>query len=187
MNDPFEKPVKNILANLQRARTVMVKRMGALALYFIEENFEKQGFQGETFEPWAKRLDPKDQTRPILTGKGSGLLKRSPHISYSDAQKAIITSSLPYSRIHNEGGDINHPSRDVILNFDQTPANARWRLGKVRTINQQRQIKTIRRATIGAHTTHMPPRQYMGSSPVLTQRIREMILKEGAAAFKIIN
>jgi phage gpG-like protein len=192
--DPFEPITKKLLATIQRLRPILVKKMGATALEFINENFEKQGFQGETFQPWAKRKDKKDQTRPLLVGKGSGLLKRSPRVSYSDAEKVIISSSLPYSKIHNEGGEIEHAVRDTILNFAEHKeidfeihGKTRLRFGKVQTINQQRGIKFIRRATIGAHTTKMPKRQFMGPSPVLSSRIKEMILREGGAAFRIIQ
>ena len=115
----------------------------------------------------------------------STALRRSPFKSYSDAEKAIITSSLPYSKIHNEGGMIPHPMRDTILNFAKDRAG-KLHLGKVRTINQQRGISTIRRATIGAHSTQMPKRQFMGRSPVLDQQIKAMFKKEVPLLFKII-
>jgi len=183
MQDPLQIPLKNILDRIKAQRPVLVNKMAATALVFIDQNFQKGGFQGATFEPWQKRADKKDQSRPILMK--STALRRSPFKSYSDAEKAIITSSLPYSKIHNEGGMIPHPMRDTILNFAKDRAG-KLHLGKVRTINQQRGISTIRRATIGAHSTQMPKRQFMGRSPVLDQQIKAMFKKEVPLLFKII-
>jgi phage gpG-like protein len=183
--NPLEKPINHMLANWQALKPVLVKKMGATALVFIDDNFRKQGFQGDTFEPWTPRQSSKDPQRPILIGKGTAHLRRSPFISYSDAEIVIITSSLPYSRIHNEGGEIAHPEHSAILNF--TGQEGKLKLGKVRTIGQQRKIKEIRRATVGAHTGVMPKRQFMGPSPVLTARLKEMIGKELPATFKIIG
>lgn len=185
MSDPVAPLVDKLIQRIKALRPVLVKRMARTAEIFIHENFEKQGFQGETFEPWAKRKDPKDQSRPILIGKGSGLLMRSPFTSYTDDEIAIITSSLPYSRIHNEGGDIAHPAREHTMHFDQMPDKGRWRLGEIRTIKGRSKIVGSAVTTIGAHTTHMPKRQFMGRSPVLDKRIKEMITKEAGKAFTI--
>jgi phage gpG-like protein len=168
-------------------RPSLVKKMGATTLYFINENFEKQGFQGATFEPWAKRNPDKDPGRPVLQGKGTAHLKRSPFVSYSDAEKAIITSSLPYSKIHNEGGEIFHPAREAYMHFDKTPEHGLWRLGKIQTVKQVEHIKATIPVNIGAHSTKMKKRQFMGRSPVLTLRIREMLRTEVAKAFHIIK
>lgn len=182
MNDPLTDRLKQIQQRFEAQRPILVKKMAAVGIVFIKENFQKQGFQGATFEPWLKRANKKDTT-PILFK--SGTLFRSPFTSYSDAEKAIITSSLPYSRIHNEGGLIQHTAHSAILNFYEK--GGKLKLGKVGTINQQRKISTIRRATIGAHESHMPKRQFMGPSPVLSARITEMLRKELPKVFTITS
>lgn len=181
MHDPLTDKLKEIQQRIEAQRPILVKKMAATALVFIKDNFQKQGFQGAVFEPWTKRADKKDTT-PILFK--SGTLFRSPFTSYSDAEKAIITSSLPYSKIHNEGGLMQFGPRETTLNFTHD-REGKMHLGKVRTISQQRKIKDIRRATIGAHEHHMPKRQFMGPSPVLDKQLVEMLRKELPQMFKI--
>ena len=175
MSSPLDKPIDQMRGQIAALMPQLSRQVGATVLYFINENFQKQGFQGESFEPWDKRNPDRDPGRPVLTGKGTAHLKKSPFDSYPDDHTVKITSNLPYSQIHNEGGTITIPERETILNFDRTPEHGPWRFGKVRTINQQRGIKAIRRAHVGAFTIHMPKRQYMGPSPVLDKRIAQII------------
>jgi len=185
--NPFERPLSDIEKQINAIKPQLVHNMGVTALYFINENFEKQGFQGEVFEAWDKRQDDKDPGRPILQGKGTVHLKKSPFISHEDAERTQITSSEPYSKIHNEGGDINVPEREGYMHFDKMPEHGLWRLGKIGTIKQVEHIKATIPVTIGAHVIHMPRRHFMGPSPVLNERIKEMIRRELPSAFKIIS
>ena len=150
-------------------------QVGAAALQFVAQNFRKQGFQGATFEPWDKRVNDKDPSRPVLQGKGTAHLKKSVHDTYPGEGRIVLTSSLPYSQIHNEGGIIHHPSHPTTLNFSADKDN-KLRLSKVRTINQQRQITTIRNAEVPAYDINITKRQYMGPSPVLDARILKIII-----------
>ena len=184
--NPLEAPLQTIIDRINAEKPILVSRMGATALYFINENFEKQGFQAETFQPWQKRKKDKDPGRPVLLGKGTGHLRRSPFVSYSDAEKIIITSSLPYSKIHNEGGTITHPYREVTLHYSKDP-EGKLLLRKIQTQAQQRKISEIRTSSISQHTTTMPKRQFLGPSPILNKRIKEMLATEVAALFHIIK
>jgi phage gpG-like protein len=174
--DPLTPQLQVLEEKVKALMPMLTNQVAATAKYFINENFEKQGFQGEVFDAWDKRKHDIDPGRPILVGKGTSHLKRSPHETI-EGTKITITSNEPYSQIHNEGGVINHPAHETILNFDKTPENARWRFGKVRTISQQRGIKAIRRAHVGAYTITMPKRQFMGPSPVLDKRVIALIDK----------
>jgi phage gpG-like protein len=171
-NNPFQVPLQKLELAIQRVKPQLIDAMGVEALKFIDDNFAKQGFQGETFEPWPKlKKQPKGAKRKILVDTAT--LRRSPKQTNS-TDHTTISTDVPYAQVHNEGGDINHASRGAILNY--TRKGGKLRLGKVQTESQQRKIKEIRRATIGAHITKMPKRQFMGPSPVLNRACERAII-----------
>ncbi|MDV3605014.1 hypothetical protein CMU86_17855, partial [Elizabethkingia anophelis] len=97
--------------------------IGNEVVNFTLENFEKQSWQGDSFEPWEKRKNPtawgkKDDTGRALLVK-SGKLKRSIRIASIQADKVTIAvggADVPYARVHNEGfkGTINQQVKEHI-------------------------------------------------------------------------
>lgn len=148
---------------------------GIEALQFIDDNFQSQGFHGTVFEPWEKRkkTDKRRPGRNVLID--SGHLRRSFRTQHAHHAVNILTDS-PYAQVHNEGGTIQMPARNTILNFKKKK-NGKLQLGKVRTENQQRTIRTIRRASVGAYNITMPKRQFIGYSPVLSNKVEVAVLK----------
>ncbi|ODM52204.1 hypothetical protein BFF93_15760 [Elizabethkingia meningoseptica] len=145
--------------------------VGNEVVNFTLENFEKQGWQGDSFEPWEKRKNPtawgkKDDTGRALLVK-SGKLKRSIRIASIQADKVTIAvggADVPYARVHNEGfkGTINQQVKEHIRrgkNFKNIKVSA-----FNRTIQQ-----------------NIPKRQFIGSeeqSPILKERIKKVCLDE---------
>lgn len=66
----------------------------------FKENFDRQAFFTEKWQ--RRRYDP-DPGRAILTKSGD--LRKS-ILSVVEGRRLIFTSSMPYSKIHNEGGAI---------------------------------------------------------------------------------
>lgn len=71
----------------------------------FSQNFRRQGFFNEK---WKRRKVDLDPDRPILTHRGS--LQKS-ILSQVVGAKIVFTSSLPYSKIHNDGGAITVTAR----------------------------------------------------------------------------
>ena len=97
-----------------------------------------------------------------------------------------ISTDIPYARIHNEGGDIRHPYREVVLSYrGKTGA---LKLTKTNTETQQRKVTALRRSSIYNHITHMPQRQFMpitqSDTPVLTRRCESVIIRKLTTALK---
>lgn len=72
----------------------------------FDQNFDRQAFFSEKWK--RRRYDPTGKERGILTKSGS--LRRS-IISEVEGRRLIFTSSMPYAKIHNEGGAITVTAR----------------------------------------------------------------------------
>ena len=172
--NPLERPINNMLAAIERAKPYLLRQIGAQAVLFTLNNFRLQKFNAPGETSWQKRAKT-DKGRPgrnILVD--SGHLQNSIHDEYHGDTVRIATGNIPYAKIHNEGGDIRHPSRQAILSFKG--AEGSFKLAKTQTESQQRKITTLRRGTIGAHVTHMPRRHFLGPSPVLDEQIKELLV-----------
>ncbi len=119
---------------------------GEEAVKLFQENFTKQGWQGETFQPWQRKKVDNDWG--ILLSDNQNSLQKSIHIaSKTDRQVIIATAdNKPYARIHNEGGMIY-----------------------VRP--HKRTSKNGKRHNVKGHAYKMPKRQFMGNTPELQKRI----------------
>lgn len=71
----------------------------------FSQNFRRQGF---FTDKWKRRKVDLDSGRPVLTDKGS--LQKSILSEVVD-NKIVFTSSLPYSKLHNDGGAITVTQR----------------------------------------------------------------------------
>lgn len=172
-NNPFQIPLQRLMLTIERLKPALVDAIGVEALRFIDDNFAREGFQGATFNPWEKRKkEGKRSGRGILidTSALRRSFKQTNHDNYT-----TISSDIPYAQVHNEGGEIHHATRGVILNFRQA-RGGKLKLTKVQTEMQQRRVSTIRRATVGDHTTKMPKREFAGESPVLSRMCEKAII-----------
>lgn len=156
-------------------KPVLIDAIGVEALKFTDDNFAKQGFQGATFQKWKERAQKqKGASRALLVQTGT--LRRS--IKKTDgADGTTISTDIVYAKIHNEGGEIRHPYREVILSY-RTEKGGKLKLAKTNTQNQQRQVTALRRSSIYNHVTKMPQRQFIGTSPVLTKACEGIIIKK---------
>jgi phage gpG-like protein len=77
-----------------------IRIMGIDARNHFVKNFEKQGFDDDSVHAWQKRKIT-DEGRAILVKSGD--LRRSIKVDKTSTDKVVISSDLPYARIHNEG------------------------------------------------------------------------------------
>lgn len=142
----------------ERYKSVMLRLpviVGNEAVNFVLDNFRLQGFQGSTFEPWAKRKRgwKKDnrRNRNVLVDKGR--LRRSWRVTRATLDSITIGSDVPYAKAHNEG----------------------LRIGQIQT------VKGFTRksgASVKAHTRrvdqNIPRRRMIGKSPYLDARLKRV-------------
>lgn len=181
-NNPFEEPLKRLEEAVKEASPVILRKMGTHAVNFAHENFEKEGFQGASFEPWAprKKETRKTKGKKILTNTAQ--LRNNTHFNI-EGDSVVIRNNVPYAKIHNEGGTIDHPERSQVMNFKRG-RGGKLKLGKIQTLSQRNKIVAQAKATVGAHSTSMVKRQFIGYSPVLNKRIEPMIIQEVLLKYK---
>lgn len=180
--NPLEHPLKKLAAAVAAAKGDILQKMGTMAVNFTHENFEKEAFQGAALEPWKPRAKETKKTtgKQVLTQ--TARLRNSTRFDVLE-DGVRLYNNVEYARIHNEGGTINHPARESIMNFARSKSGG-LKLGKIQTIGQRKRIVAQAKAQIGAHTTTMPQRQFIGNSPVLNNRISPMVIKEILNEFK---
>jgi len=174
MKNPAEKLYK-IEAIFKRTKPRLLKIMGAVAIKFIHTNFHLQGFQGKNFEAWQKRkAKEKGPSRAILIKTGK--LQRGWRALPPSGDSVVIANSVPWAKIHNNGGLINHPGGARTVSFVRSRTG--FKFGKDSTEIQQRKVKKIWSGNIGAHNIRQPQRRMMGDSPMLRADEKEAIVKE---------
>lgn len=131
---------------------------------FFKLSFTKQGWEDKVFLPWqarkgsnTRKLGEKKQGRAILIQ--SGALRRSVRVVKRGRNFVVIGSSLPYAKIHNEGGTIAGTY-------------------SIRT-HKRRNRKSEGTHLVESHTrkvnTKMPRRRFMGNSAALNYQIFKVI------------
>lgn len=165
---------------------------GNTAKNFFVESFRKQGWDDRSVTMWQKRkkVERKGRgskksaaelgtIRSVKAGRAilvkTGDLRRSiiRHNANRAAMSIRITSDLPYSKIHNEGGVIQKKATEgKIVSFTK-----RGRFAKEKTEKQRSKISYQQKVNIGAHTIKMPQRKFMGESFNLNEKVKQVIIK----------
>lgn len=152
-----------VLQNLQKIKKDLPLVLSNDALKFFNDSFKKQGWDDNGITKWKKRKTKKDNAgRGILIK--SGALRRSIKIKEANFNRIIISSNMPYSKIHNEG----------FKGKENVKAHTRRVFGKVKVSSVSTRKTRKVQAVIGvqqidAHTRQMdmPKRQFMGNSRTL--------------------
>lgn len=152
---------------LQDAVKGLANAVATEAVNWSIENFNRQGFPGESFQPWPPRKSGarRNQGKSILVQ--TGRLRRGNRVISAGDLSAVIGNDVPYARAHNYGfnGTVNVPahSRNVFTHSRQTytTKTGKQRSKKVSTISGTVQVRAYQRRM------SLPQRQFMGTSPVL--------------------
>ena len=182
-----EKDTKKVIRELQQR----INRYIRLTLKDIKteakEEFDRN-FQREAFftEKWKRRRYAQDETRGIL--QQSGTLRKSIRAEIMEDNKGVaFTSSVPYARIHNEGGTITVTRRMkgyFWIKYRQAVGGiARTKAGKARNSRKNRQIsrdaefyKAMALKKTGS-TIMIPRRQFIGRHPDLEKLLDEIAME----------
>jgi phage gpG-like protein len=183
-NKNLLKPLEQIIKQLQAAMPRVPTIVGNEVVNFALDNFERQGFLGNSFEAWRPRKNPnkwgqapKRNSRPILIGIGTAYLKKSIRVISANMEEVVVGSDVPYAKAHNEGSRATVKQTvqpftrkkmskkvGIIKNVSlKTKTNITW--GKYQTGNREVQgfSRTIKQ--------NLPKRQFLGDSPYLRQKI----------------
>lgn len=145
------------------------------AVNHFRKSFENEGFTDETLSKWEKRKNYSRRGkrnggirsvlkyRKILYLKGN--LKRSVRISSFSSSKQVISSDLPYSAIHNEGGliqegsHIRHKTITASIRGSGYFKNGKFVKGRAKKIKLLGEGYNVNRTSF-----KMPKRQFIGNS-----------------------
>lgn len=162
----------NLRTRAQAAISRLPPLLGAEAIRHTKENFRQGGFIDSSVQPWAKRKHDPDPGRGTLIGKGTGHLFRDIRILNRDGNSVTVGTTLPYARIHNDGGTINHPGGTAFFK----------KKGKTIFVKNSTAANL---ATAGhklprtkSHPIPIPQRKFLGVSKVLTASLHKIVAIE---------
>lgn len=161
---------------------------------FIKDNFRNEGFAGKK---WPARRAPSrsdrnnpSQNRALLVGRTRQLI-RSIRVVAISSDTLRISSTTPYAKIHNEGGNINHPGGTPYLITGNTAGRARGRRRRLRNFGQNQAIFLKKDGSYPAgtkftkpHLIRMPPRPFIGKSDKLDEAIKKALDREVKGFFE---
>ena len=191
---------KRMTDDLQRRINRLVRRtlddIRVEAADEFDRNFEREAF---FTEKWARRKFNDDRSRGLLVRTGN--LRRSITAEVTDRDSVVFSSTLPYARIHNEGGTIT-VTRKMKAYFwwryrtltggtaadgfsirmqrrkDGTPRNNR----KNRALTAEAEFCRAMALRKAGSRIVIPKRQFIGSHPELEKLLKE-IFYENAKNF----
>lgn len=156
----------------RQALHVLPPMLGADAVREIKGNFRLGGFMDTSLEPWPARKYNPDPGRGILIGKGTGHLWRDIRILGIAENSVTVGTTMPYARIHNEGGTIAHPGGTAFFKKG----------GKTIWVSNNAAAKL---ATGGRnlprtkpHGINIPQRKFMGKSAALNKSLKAIVVRE---------
>jgi phage gpG-like protein len=177
------KSAKNMITQLSSLKTKLPSMVGSEAVNFFQENFRKQGFQGDNgLEKWPERSDQskKNKGRAILVK--SGIMRRAITKRFMGGSVTVYVGSPAneYADIHNfgfRGVQYVKPHKRVATIKTKVK-------GGYMGLGQKQKSKTL--SLMGARHNvsgfgrrmNMPKRQFIGNSKVLNQRINKLIVRE---------
>jgi phage gpG-like protein len=148
----LQKRFKSVLGRMPRI-------LGNEVVNFTLDNFQRQGFLGNSFEPWAKRKEGwgKDNRKGRAVLTNTGRLRRSVRIVQATQDMVVIGTDVPYAKAHNEG----------------------LRIGLIQTVKSFTRKSGVE---VKAHTRrvnqNIPRRKFMGKSPYLEARLKRVTTAE---------
>lgn len=162
----------------------------------FDANFNRQAFFNEK---WARRKYNDDESRGLLVQ--SGTLRRSITAKITDRDSVLFQTTVPYARIHNEGGTITVTSRMkkyfwwkyiTIVGSKRPKAGTdttyserfqRKKNGELRNNRRNRELteeakfyKYMALKKTGTKIT-IPKRQFIGNHPDLEKLLKEIAEK----------
>ncbi|PZP41218.1 MAG: hypothetical protein DI598_18490 [Pseudopedobacter saltans] len=147
--------------------------IGVESVNHFKENFQNEGFDDKKWESRKTKRSGSTNNQKILTKSGD--LAES--IDYRvEGSTVVVSSDLPYSEIHNEGGTIHVPEKERVVTH-KVHTGGKY-IGKTLFAKNNENASFSKKAKVGAHDITMPKRQFMGNSPKLLESINNKIVRD---------
>lgn len=163
----------DFLARVEKSKDQLPIIVGTEVVNSAQENFHKQGFDGKKWKPLKNK---KDSGRKILL-KSAMMLRSITIIRTTPTSVIVGTQGVPYAQIHNEGGVIKRAARSetFVRNRYVKGKKSKYFGGMGAFKKGTSQGKGL---TFKAYSITMPQRQFLGFSPSLLARIKEVAKRE---------
>lgn len=164
----FQKLFEQKLNEIKRyAREDLPRHIGKISVDHFHENFQRGGYVDDKLQPWKQ---PKRFGADKSAGSAYGPLLSSRKLLYNSIRftaserRVVISSSLKYSKIHNEGGQISVTSKMRKFAWAKYYESNKTAEGWMAMALKQ--------------TIIIPKRQYMGRSIALNRLIQARMKKD---------
>ena len=154
--------------------------MGKIALDWVNESFELQGYRDQILIPWQGRKNKKRQGRLL---RASGKLQKSIRVRALNASFRLYTYSR-YAKAHNDGfkGTVQvraHQRRKKLIGVIQGLDDKAYSYGSNMSIKSRRSLKEkpvhdVQQVKTHSRKMNIPRRQFMPSA----KRGSALLLKE---------
>lgn len=171
----FDKKAANIDRFTQDLSTLN-REIAIEAINFFKKSFDNQGFTDKTLVPWRKTQSGKQNK---FGQKSSGILIKSGALrdSFDYAISGAIISiinSKEYAITHNTGKTIKHPGGTSFFKDEEGDLI----LVSKRKAKELKALRGLKLPKTKAHKIPIPRRQFMGTSKVLNERIKQLIIRK---------
>lgn len=161
------------------------KLVGSEVRNFALDSFKRQGFLGDTFEPWKRRKSKKGAGRAILVK--TGRLRRGWRVQQANWNAVIIANDVPYAKAHNDG----FFRKEVTVKEHQRNTFSRSKVGTGRfTKTGKERMKTVQSISgsvkVRQHKRRMsiPRRRMIGKSQYLMRHLQRVSLNHILKAYR---
>lgn len=196
---------ENLVGSFKKALNKLPGLVGKEALHFIADNFAKQGFMGETFQPWKRRKSPtKWGTKPKRTGRNllvlDGHLRPGWRVQEKTLEQVTLANHVPYAKAHNEGfrGSVHQAVGSFTRKQTYAGVAGKFKVNGVEVITGAamsiKSKKNLKPRKVQAPTfvtgfnrkiqQNIPQRKMIGNSPYLTARVSRVVAAELIKALK---
>lgn len=174
-------PLNEVEQHFKRVLQYAPNMLGNDVVNFSLDSFKKQGWTGNTFEPWRQRSSKakRNKGRAILID--TGRLRRSIRVTNVSAGTVTIGTGVPYAKANNEGfrGTVN-----VKAHTRNKYSKEKVASGKLTSKGVAR-MKTVQRISatgnVKAHTrkVNIIKRKFLGlDSPYLQKQLQRRLQAE---------
>ncbi len=179
----FEKHLRMTADDLKNLEKDLLNGTEKIVTDYTRQAFKKEQWDGKQWDKRKRvtsRHDRKNKDKPRALLVKSGNLRRSVEVVQRGTQ-IIISSDMPYAKIQNEGGTINHPGGTPYI-MDKETGKPKF-VSKKRADSMANRKRSVKLPVTKAHQITIPKRQFIGESKELEQKIENMIVKKIKEAF----
>lgn len=161
------------------------KLIGNELLNMTMENFKRQGFQGDSFQPWKKRKKNSKRAEGAALLIKSGRGRRGFRVSRADAEAVVVSNDVVYMKAHNDGSTALVTVKEHSRNKYSKEKVGTGKLTK-KGVERTKTVSTVKGVgTVKEHTRRMrlPRRQMIGKSQYMVNRLKRVTGTELMKAF----